>query len=212
MAKSSRKRKKAPAKQPKNVASKQSAEETKPTSFSTRYVIYGIAVLALAGAGYGFFAAQQEEGAFEAFAAAGQSELKRVETFPNEGRAHVPAGTQINYGTNPPTSGPHFIHWVNPGFYETSKGRSNLVHSLEHGMIVIYYDQPSAEDLETLKRWTALFTGPWSGIVSVRRAGLGEKLILTAWRRILRLDRLETEAAAAFIDAYRGRGPENPVR
>ncbi|MDD9925191.1 MAG: DUF3105 domain-containing protein, partial [Rhodospirillaceae bacterium] len=125
---------------------------------------------------------------------------------------HVPAGTQINYGTNPPTSGPHFIHWVNPGFYETSKGRSNLVHSLEHGMIVIYYDQPSAEDLETLKRWTALFTGPWSGIVSVRRAGLGEKVILTAWRRILRLDRLETEAAAAFIDAYRGRGPENPVR
>ena len=79
-------------------------------------------------------------------------------------------------------------------------------------MIVIYYDQPSAEDLETLKRWTALFTGPWSGIVSVRRAGLGEKVILTAWRRILRLDRLETEAAAAFIDAYRGRGPENPVR
>ena len=212
MAKSSRKRKKAPAKQPKNVASKQSAEETKPTSFSTRYVIYGIAVLALTGAGYGFFAPQQEEGAFEAFAAAGQSELKRVERFPNEGRTHVPAGTQINYGTNPPTSGPHFIHWVNPGFYETSKGRSNLVHSLEHGMIVIYYDQPSAEDLETLKRWTALFTGPWSGIVSVRRAGLGEKVILTAWRRILRLDHLETEAAAAFIDAYRGRGPENPVR
>lgn len=212
MAKSSRKRKKAPAKQPKNVSSKRSAEETKPTSFPTRYVIYGIAVLALAGAGYGFFAAQQEEGAFEAFAAAGQSELNRVEMFPNEGRTHVPAGTQINYGTNPPTSGPHFIHWVNPGFYETSKGRSNLVHSLEHGMIVIYYDQPSAEDLETLKRWTALFTGPWSGIVSVRRAGLGEKVILTAWRRILRLDHLETEAAAAFIDAYRGRGPENPVR
>ena len=212
MAKSSRKRKKAPAKQPKNGSLKRSAEETKPTSFPTRYVIYGIAVLALAGAGYGFFAAQQEEGAFEAFAAAGQSELKRVETFPNEGRTHVPAGTQINYGTNPPTSGPHFIHWVNPGFYETSKGRSNLVHSLEHGMIVIYYDQPSAEDSETLKRWTALFPGPWSGIVSVRRAGLGEKVILTAWRRILRLDRLETEGAAAFIDAYRGRGPENPVR
>ena len=212
MAKLSRKRKKALAKQPKNVSSKRSAEETKPTSFPTRYVIYGIAVLALAGAGYGFFAAQQEEGAFEAFAAAGQSELKRVEMFPNEGRTHVPAGTQINYGTNPPTSGPHFIHWVNPGFYATSKGRSNLVHSLEHGMIVIYYDQPSAEDLETLKRWTALFTGPWSGIVSVRRAGLGEKVILTAWRRILRLDHLETEAAAAFIDAYRGRGPENPVR
>ena len=204
MAKSSRKRKNSPSVLPPKVGKKK--------EFPARYVVYGVAVLALIGAGYGLFISQQEEGTFDALAAAGKGELERVEIFPSEGRTHLPAGSQISYGTHPPTSGPHYLQWVNPGFYETLKGWSNLVHSLEHGMIVIYYDQPAVDALETLKSWTSLFTGPWSGIVMVRKAGLGEKLILTAWRRILRLDRFEIEAAAAFIDAYRGRGPENPVR
>ena len=204
MAKASRNRKNSRCRLPGKVVKKK--------LFSARYVVYGVAVLALIGAGYGIFTSQQEEGAFDALAAAGKEELERVEKFPSEGRTHLPAGSQISYGTHPPTSGPHYLQWVNPGFYETLKGWSNLVHSLEHGMIVIYYDQPAVDALETLKSWTSLFTGPWSGIVMVRKAGLGEKLILTAWRRILRLDRFEIEAAAAFIDAYRGRGPENPVR
>ncbi len=204
MAKSSKRRKKA--------TSSPAAKTAPGRSFPTRYVIYGLAILALAGALYGIVSGQPEASAFEALAAEGQGELQRVQSFPNEGRTHVPAGSQINYGTNPPTSGPHYIHWVDPGFYEASKGRSNLVHSLEHGLIVIFYDQPGESVIDRLKAWTDLFNGPWSGIVAVPKAGLGDKLILTAWRKILRLDRFEAVSAAAFIDAYRGRGPENPVR
>lgn len=212
MAKASRKRKKSKPAQSKPAQTKSAQKAPARKPFPTRYVIYGVAVLALAGALYSIVGGQLEEGAFDALAESGQKTLERVETFPSEGRQHVPAGSNIRYGTNPPTSGPHFIHWVNPGFYTSSRGQSNLVHSLEHGMIVIYYDQPGSEVMDTMKDWTALFTGPWSGIVTVRKSGLGEKVILTAWRRILRLDRFEPEAAAAFIDAYRGRGPENPVR
>jgi len=204
MAKSSKNRKK--------PASPPNAKEAPRSAFPTRYAIYAVAVLAAAGAIYGIVNGQQDASDFEALAANGQGGLKRVQSFPNEGRTHMPAGSQINYGTNPPTSGPHYIHWVDPGFYETPKGRSNLVHSLEHGMVVIFYDQPDEAVVDRLKEWTGLFNGPWSGIVSVRKTGLGEKLILTAWRRMLRLDRLEPAVAAAFIDAYRGRGPENPVR
>ncbi len=204
MAKSSRKRKK----------SKQSAAETAPKQgkFPTKYLVYGLAVLALVGAGYGIFSGQQEAAAFEGLAEEGRPSLSLVKTHPSEGRTHMPPGSRITYGTNPPTSGPHFQTWVDPGFYETAKGRSNLVHSLEHGMIVVFYDQPGGQELETLRAWTGLFNGPWSGIVSVRKTGLGKKLIFTAWRRILTLDRFDAPAAAAFIDAYRGRGPENPVR
>lgn len=204
MAKSSKKRKKATSAPAEKVPAR------KP--FPVRYVVYGVGALALVAAAYGFIGGLQEEEAFDTLAAEGKAALERVETYPNEGRTHVPAGSQISYGTNPPTSGPHFIHWVDPGFYQTSKGRSNLVHSLEHGMIVVFYDAPGAAAMERLRSWAGLFTGPWSGIVAVRKAGLGEKLILTAWRRILRLDRFEAAPAAAFIDAYRGRGPENPVR
>jgi hypothetical protein len=37
-------------------------------------------------------------------------------------------------------------------------------------------------------------------------------VVLTAWRKILKLDTFEPASAAAFVDAYRGRGPENKVR
>ncbi|NKB57791.1 MAG: DUF3105 domain-containing protein [Alphaproteobacteria bacterium] len=204
MAKPKRKRKKS--------ASSSEVKTSKRGGFPTKYVIYGLAVLALAGAVYGFFSGQEQASAFAALAEEGRATLTKVKTHNNEGRNHVPPGTRISYGTNPPTSGSHFPTWVDPGFYETAKGRSNLVHSLEHGMIVFHYDAPGAEVLETLRDWTGLFNGPWSGIVAVKRAGLGEKLIFTAWRRTLRLDRFDAKAAAAFIDAYRGRGPENPVR
>ena len=40
----------------------------------------------------------------------------------------------------------------------------------------------------------------------------GEAIVLTAWTKRLRLDPFDPAAAAAFIDAYRGRGPEHPVR
>lgn len=180
--------------------------------FPTKYAFYAVAALALVGAVYGIFSGQQDANAFTLLAEEGRPSLTKVKTYPDEGRTHVPPGTRISYGTNPPTSGSHFPTWVDPGFYDTAKGRSNLVHSLEHGMIVIFYNSPGEEDLKKLRAWTDLFNGPWSGIVAVRRAGLGEKLIITAWRRILRQDRLDAPAAAAFIDAYRGRGPENPVR
>ena len=44
------------------------------------------------------------------------------------------------------------------------------------------------------------------------RPGLGEAVVLTAWNKILRLDAFDADAAAAFIDRFRGRGPEHPVR
>ncbi len=63
-----------------------------------------------------------------------------------------------------------------------------------------------------LKDWASLFSGNWSGVVAVPSSGLGKAVVLTAWRKILKLDAFEPAAAAAFVDAYRGRGPENKVR
>ncbi len=186
--------------------------ESQRSGFQWKYVFYAAAALAVAGVGYGFISDRNKADEFTALASQGRESLTRVATQRDEGRGHSAPGERLVYGANPATSGRHFPTWVNPGFYETAKGRSNLVHSLEHGMIVIFYDDPGAAVMERLRDWTALFPGAWSGIVSVARAGLGEKLILTAWRRTLRLDRFEEKAAAAFIDAYRGRGPEHPVR
>ena len=52
----------------------------------------------------------------------------------------------------------------------------------------------------------------WDGIVAVPSPGLGEGIVFTAWQKRLTLPRYDETKAAAFIDAFRGRGPENAVR
>ena len=101
---------------------------------------------------------------------------------------------------------------VEPGVYQEQQARETLVHSLEHGLIVIYYDQPDPAAFDILKDWAGLYGGPWSGIVVAPKAGFGEAIVLTSWNRLLRLGPFDPDAAAAFIDAFRGRGPERPVR
>ena len=44
------------------------------------------------------------------------------------------------YNSNPPTSGPHSAVWTAPGFYESEKSDRNLIHSLEHGYVVVSYN------------------------------------------------------------------------
>lgn len=188
------------------------AEKPKSGGFRWKYAFLAACGVALLAGAYGFYSSHNRAASFEELAQAGQAALSQVEVAPSEGRAHVPVGQPLQFATDPPTSGNHYPVWIDPGFYESAQSRVNLVHSLEHGMIVIFYDKPGPAVLDRLRDWAGLFNGPWSGIVAVPRAGLDEKLILTAWRRTLRMDRFDEKPAAAFIDAFRGRGPENPVR
>ncbi len=58
----------------------------------------------------------------------------------DEGRDHVDIGTEIKYGTNPPTSGKHYADWIRAGIYPDPKDDRNLVHSLEHGYVIMSYN------------------------------------------------------------------------
>lgn len=50
------------------------------------------------------------------------------------------------YNSNPPTSGPHGEVWTPAGFYESERNDRNLVHSLEHGYVVISYNCAIGEE------------------------------------------------------------------
>ena len=52
----------------------------------------------------------------------------------------------------------------------------------------------------------------WDGLIASPSPGLGSAVLLNAWTKSLKLEPFDPIAAAAFIDTYRGRGPENPVR
>ncbi len=66
-----------------------------------------------------------------------EAEPAGVETMPNEGRWHLEPGEKWEYKSYPPTSGPHDPKWTRPGFYFEKQPPEKLVHSLEHGIVVI---------------------------------------------------------------------------
>ena len=152
------------------------------------------------------------EESFRALAAEGTGRLSRVESPSSLGTGHLNPGQSAGYSDRFPTSGAHDPNWITPGVYDTPQPVTQLVHSLEHGLVVVYLDQPGEEVMATLESWVSLYGGPWSGVVVVPAPGIGEKVVLTAWKKRLRLEKFEAPAAAAFIDLYRGRGPENRVR
>lgn len=136
-----------------------------------------------------------------------------LESFADEGRQHVETGAPLSYKTDPPTSGPHYGWAILPGVYREPQPVGALVHSLEHGNIVIYYDPERTPQgvMERLERYASRFTGQWDGVVLVPRQQ-EEEVVLTAWRQMLRQPKFHEKQADQFIDAFRGRGPENPVR
>lgn len=60
--------------------------------------------------------------------------------LPDLGQEHVTDITGIEYNSNPPTSGKHFPVWAKKGVYDRVLSDGYLIHSLEHGYIVVSYN------------------------------------------------------------------------
>ena len=171
-----------------------------------------IATAIVIGAGAYWWKSSKDESAFLALAAQGKAALSEVNREPSRGRTHLRSGETHSYASRFPVSGPHHPIPTEPGFYGVPQPSIQLVHALEHGHIVIYYDKPGDDSLEMLRGWAGRYTGPWDGVVVTPMPRLGDRIELTAWTRRLGLARFDPAVAAAFIDAFRGRGPEQPVR
>ncbi len=136
----------------------------------------------------------------------------QIETMEDRGNNHV--SNAVDYGDDFPTSGPHASSWLPPGFYDGSQIviPEMIVHSMEHGYAIIYFDEPGTAAVDQIREWTLRYQGEWDGIVAVARPGLGREVVLTAWTKRLRLAEFSADAAWVFVDDFRGRGPENAVR
>jgi len=188
-------------------------DRSKPKAFPwTTAIVAGLVVL---GAGWGIWSwwqGRQVGSQFDSLVAQGQAALSRVQAQTDYGRSHANPDQALSYATDPPTSGTHWPLWTNAGFYTRPEPKEKLMHSLEHGNVVVYYDKPGQEALTQLRSWAQQFNGQWDGLIVVPKAGIGPTIELTAWNKLLRLDSWDAPSAAAFVDAYRGRGPENQVR
>jgi len=140
--------------------------------------------------------------------------LRGVISPPDEGRDHIWPDHPVEYQTMPPASGPHFPDPTAPGFYTERPAFGYLVHSLEHGSVVIYYDpaQLSPEIEGSLRAFIKANSDPEIGIVAVPDADFKYPFILTAWDKMLKLDKYDPQVVRAFLAEYLGRGPESPGR
>lgn len=131
-----------------------------------------------------------------------------------DGRTHIEQGTAGGpYSSVPAASGPHWPQPLNWGVYTQVLPQEPVIHNLEHGGIVIWYqaDQVSAEDVTALttytKRWNAserykVLLAQWGG------EDFGHPMAMVAWTWLLDLDTVDTELMDKFIDQHYGQSPE----
>ena len=134
-----------------------------------------------------------------------------VQTFNDKGREHLPPGQTYDfYNSNPPTSEPHgpAVDW---GVHDQPVAREALVHSMEHGGVVILYDCAAGVPLDDAQcralrdQLAAVVNSNLSNrklVLVVPYAGLEHRIALTAWRTLDTLDELDAARIQAFIDAY----------
>lgn len=142
--------------------------------------------------------------------------LSSVERFPNEGTRHVPEGQDVEYAQSPPLSGPHYDTPTEGGFYEESQPAGNVVHALEHGAVVIYYDESAMNESarSSLQEFANTHTGTWRSVIVVPHTNESAEsdFVLTAWRHRMYMDSYDAQVVFEFLSEFLGRGPENPVR
>jgi hypothetical protein len=130
-----------------------------------------------------------------------------VDSRADKGQAHVPAAT---YTVNPPAGGDHDAVPSPAGFYTeaTVPADGHLVHSLEHGYVVIWY-QPAAVSAATLDELRGL-AGRARWVLVAPRPSMATPLAATAWhRRLLCPDGAGVAGPiGSFVTAFRNQGPE----
>jgi hypothetical protein len=131
--------------------------------------------------------------------------------WPDDGNAHVAEGTPITYNTNPPTSGTHYPIAQAGGFYIHTIQLGYLVHTMEHGGIIIYYDPDTVttEQQDELRTIVQPHLGNFSTVVALPRDDAEFPIILTAWRHWQRLRVYDAAAINGFVTQFLGQGPEN---
>jgi Protein of unknown function (DUF3105) len=149
--------------------------------------------------------------------------------LPDDGGSHVAPGTDCRaptapcgadpYSSVPATSGPHWDPSAvgNWGVYSTPQPETQLIHNLEHGGIVIWYDAEAldADGIDALTTYVndqtasgisgryKFILSPWGG-----PEPLPSPVVATAWRFMLELETADTEAIDQFARSRYGRSPE----
>jgi Protein of unknown function (DUF3105) len=125
---------------------------------------------------------------------------------------------KVAYESNPPTHGRHYQFPAEDGLYHEAPTDEQLVHTLEHGRVLVWAKPSLPQDArETLR---ALFDEDTYQMVLVPRSNMRPAVAATAWNRdpdpggtgqtlsCPRWNEEVVDAIRTFRDEHRSNGPE----
>jgi Protein of unknown function (DUF3105) len=149
---------------------------------------------------------------------AGDQCVTTIQQQPDEGYLHVPCVEDVTYQTNPPSSGNHYPCWAAYQTYDAPIPWGNLVHSLEHGAIVIVYDCADGcpDDVAAIQTFMAGLPldadcGPSLGkdrLILMPDPDLDVRFAASAWGWTLKADCFDPTAFRQFFDDHYDHGRE----
>ena len=134
--------------------------------------------------------------------AACQPEVESVDY----GQQHT--SDDVQYAEDPPLSGTHDPVWTTPGVYSEPQRDENVVHALEHGDIVIYWDPAQPELGEKLADFANTRGVLTNDVLVMPRAGLRADVVATSWARSIDCTGFAGADVNAFVEAHHDAGPE----
>lgn len=132
---------------------------------------------------------------------------------------HKEVGTPIEWSTNPPSSGDHFGQWAAFKEYSSVVPLGFLVHSMEHGAVLLLYKcdaPPCTETVEALRRVRdAVPTDPACESATRVRVIIAQDPLLdvpvaaVAWGWTYKAQCVDEPTMTQFAKDHYAQGPEN---
>ncbi|NIW45049.1 MAG: DUF3105 domain-containing protein [candidate division Zixibacteria bacterium] len=131
---------------------------------------------------------------------------------------HVQDGNPVDSPSDPPTSGTHYGTPMPAGIYDTSSPEFQqphdgyLIHSLEHGYIVFWYNCDLLDDdscgnlLGEIEDVMDEFNG--IKLIAFPRPTIEVPLVMTSWGYLQEFDTFDRDLAVEFIETNRRLAPE----
>jgi hypothetical protein len=132
---------------------------------------------------------------------------------------HLPEGTKITYCSNPPASGDHYPVWAAFQEYDRPIDWPYLVHSMEHGAVLLLYkcDGACPDVVEALRKVRdEAAADPLCAdqptpkrIIIVPSPTLDTKVAAAAWDATYKAPCVDAPTLAAFVRDHYAKGPED---
>jgi hypothetical protein len=142
-----------------------------------------------------------------------------VEAHPPTAWDHLTPCDPVSYDTNPPSGGSHYFVWAAFQNYDFAVPQGFLVHSLEHGAVIYWYNCPegcSAEVAQAEAFIAALPSDPLCAgngserrVILVPSPDLSTRWAASTWGYTLTADCFDSTAMRSFYDAHYGQGRED---